>query len=162
MQIKTKPSNQNFVKRRARQLVPFLIVGVVKNQRLSAEAIFTQKKKICILLYLQKPWWNSITVRLMQIPEKSLKEIDFSTRNALDCFQRECLNCHLGRIIKKQYRAQYGDRLNLQRHNRDPSTHPNPPLYQYNARSPSLNERAHILGDTHSYFFEADRSFAWI
>ena len=39
---------------------------------------------------------------------------------------------------------------------------PTPPDYQYNARSPSLNERTHILGDTHSYFFEADRSFARI
>ena len=99
MQIKTKPSNQNFVKRRARQLVPFLIVGVVKNQRLSAEAIFTQKKNMYFAIFA-KNMVDSITVRLMQIPEQSLKEIDFSTRNALDCFQRECLNCHLGRIIK--------------------------------------------------------------
>ena len=99
MQIKTKPSNQNFVKRRARQLVPFLIVGVVKNQRLSAEAIFTQKKNMYFAIFA-KTMVDSITVRLMQISEQSLKEIDFSTRNALDCFQRERLNCHLGRIIK--------------------------------------------------------------
>ena len=39
-------SHENFVKRRARQFVPYLIFGVVKNWRLSAEAIFAQKKII--------------------------------------------------------------------------------------------------------------------
>ena len=48
-------SHENFVKRRARQFVPYLIFGVVKNWRLSAEAIFAQKK--IIMPYLKKPWW---------------------------------------------------------------------------------------------------------
>ena len=39
-------SHENFVKRRTRQFVPYLIFGVVKNWRLSAEAIFAQKKII--------------------------------------------------------------------------------------------------------------------
>ena len=47
-------SHENFVKRRARQFVPYLIFGVVKNWRLSAEAIFAQKK--IILPFLKKPW----------------------------------------------------------------------------------------------------------
>ena len=33
------------MKRRARQFVLFLIISVVKNWRLSAEAIFAQKKR---------------------------------------------------------------------------------------------------------------------
>ena len=161
MQIKTKPSNQNFVKRRARQLVPFLIVGVVKNQRLSAEAIFTQKKNMYFAIFA-KNMVDSITVRLMQIPEQSLKEIDFSTRNALDCFQRECLNCHLGRIIKTIQSPIWGPIEFVASQPRSFHTPQPPPPCINNARLPSLNERAHSLGDTHSYFFEADRSFAWI
>ena len=42
-------------KKRAQQFVLFLTIGVVKNGRLSAEAIFAQKK--IIFLYLKKPRW---------------------------------------------------------------------------------------------------------
>ena len=41
MRKETKPSNWDFVKRRARQFMLFLIIGVVKNGRLSTEAIFS-------------------------------------------------------------------------------------------------------------------------
>ena len=40
-----KTSNYNFGKRRAQQFVLFLIIGVIKNGRLSAEANFAHKKK---------------------------------------------------------------------------------------------------------------------
>ena len=48
-------SHENFVKRRTRQFVPYLIFGVVKNWRLSAEVIFAQNK--IVMPYLKKPWW---------------------------------------------------------------------------------------------------------
>ena len=40
-----KTSNYNFGKRQAQQFVLFLIIGVIKNGRLSAEANFAHKKK---------------------------------------------------------------------------------------------------------------------
>ena len=55
MRSKTKPSNWNFMKRRAWKYVSYLIFGVVKCWRLSAVAIFAREK--IILLYLKKPRW---------------------------------------------------------------------------------------------------------
>ena len=62
----------------------FLTIGVVKNGRLSAEAIFAQKKNYFAVF--EKTKVVPITFRLRQIPGRSLKEINFSTRNAPDRF----------------------------------------------------------------------------
>ena len=46
MQSKNNLSYQSFVKRRARQFVPFLMTGTVKNRTLNVEAIFARQKFI--------------------------------------------------------------------------------------------------------------------
>ena len=46
MQSKNNSSYQSFVKRRARQFVPFLMTGAVKNWTLNVEAIFARQKFI--------------------------------------------------------------------------------------------------------------------
>ena len=46
MQSKNNLSYQSFVKRRARQFVPFLMTGTVKNWTLNVEAIFARQKFI--------------------------------------------------------------------------------------------------------------------
>lgn len=46
MQSKNNLSYQSFVKRRARQFVPFLMTETVKNWTLNVEAIFARQKFI--------------------------------------------------------------------------------------------------------------------
>ena len=46
MQSKNNLSYQSFVKRRARQFVPFLMTGTVKNWTLNVDAIFARQKFI--------------------------------------------------------------------------------------------------------------------
>ena len=55
MRNKTKRLKYNFVKIRGQQSMLLLIIGVVKNGRLSTEGFSLRKKNV--LLYLKKPRW---------------------------------------------------------------------------------------------------------
>ena len=59
-----------------------LIIVVVKNRRLSAEGFSLRKKNFAV----KKTKVVSITCRLRKILGQSLREIDFSTRNAPEHF----------------------------------------------------------------------------
>ena len=70
MRSKTKPSNWNFMKRRAWKYVSYLIFGVVKSWRLSAVAIFAREKnyfavfkKTKVVRLLKYFYYLNITVK---------------------------------------------------------------------------------------------------
>ena len=60
-----------------------LIIGVVKNGRLSTEGFSLRKKYFAVF---EKTKVVSITCRLRKILGQSLREIDFSTRSAPEHF----------------------------------------------------------------------------
>ena len=71
-------------KKRARQFVLFLTIGVVQKRAFERWSDFCSEKNYFAVF--EKTKVVPITFRLRQIPRRSLKEINFSTRNAPDRF----------------------------------------------------------------------------
>ena len=68
--------------------MPFLIFGVVETLRLSAEAIFAQKK--IILLYLQKPRWFRLLLDYGRFLGKVWKKSIFDPKRTGPLLERLC------------------------------------------------------------------------